>query len=169
MLLVQGPDESREERLNRMVLTHEKELLRLCCLYLHDLTLAQDAVQETFLKAYRHLSSFRGQASEKTWLMRIAINTCKDMARTTWARHVDGRVDLDTLPTPVAPPSVEHMALTQAICALPPKLRDAVLLHCDQGLSVRETAQVLSITSPAVCNRLAKARELLKNALKEEE
>lgn len=169
MFTVPGPDSSREERLNRMVLTYEKELLRLCVLYLHDLTQAQDAVQETFLKAYRKMSAFRGESSERTWLTRIAVNTCKDMYKTAWSRHVDARIDLNTLPVPVSPPSVEHMALMQAICALPVKLKDAVLLHCDQGLSVKETARILGITPPAVCNRLEKARQQLKIALKEEE
>ncbi len=169
MFLVPGPGVSREERLNHMVLTYEKELLRLCCLYLRDLSLAQDAVQETFLKAYRHLSAFRGQASERTWLTRIAVNTCKDMLKEAWTRHIDRHADLDTLPVPVAPPSVEHLALTQAILDLPPKMREVVLLHCDQGLSVKETARVLGITSPAVCNRLSKAREQLRISLKEEE
>ena len=73
MTPVQGPD--REERLNQMVLTYEKDLLRLCCAYLKDIDLARDAVQETFLKAYRRMDQFNGKASEKTWLMRIAINT----------------------------------------------------------------------------------------------
>ena len=73
MTPVQGPD--REERLNHMVLTYEKDLLRLCCVYLRDIELARDAVQETFLKAYRRMDQFEGKASEKTWLMRIVINT----------------------------------------------------------------------------------------------
>ena len=59
----------------------EKSLLRMCYAYLGDMALSEDAVQETFLKAYRALDSFRGEAAEKTWLMRIAINTCKDMRR----------------------------------------------------------------------------------------
>ena len=91
MTPVQGPD--REERLNHMVLTYEKELLRLCCVYLRDIELARDAVQETFLKAYRRMDKFEGKASEKTWLMRIAINTCKDMLRGGWLRHVDRAAD----------------------------------------------------------------------------
>ena len=87
MTPVQGPD--REERLNQMVLTYERDLLRLCAVYLRDIDLARDAVQETFLKAYRCMDRFKGNASEKTWLMRIAINTCKDMLRGAWFQHVD--------------------------------------------------------------------------------
>ena len=167
MSAVQGPNSSREARLNELMLTHEKELTRLCCLYLHDALLAQDAVQETFLKAYRRLDSFRGEASEKTWLYRIAVNTCRDMARGGWFRHVDRAVEIENLPMPVSPPSAEHIALTAAILTLPKKYREVVLLHCDQGLTVRETAKALGITAPAVTNRLKRARAGLAAALGE--
>ncbi len=166
MTAVQGPD-SREERLNRMMLTYERDVLRLCLMILHDANLAQDAVQETFLKAYRKMEGFRGEASEKTWLMRIAVNTCRDMTRGGWFRHVDKAVAIEDLPLPVAPPSVEHMALMSAILSLPQKQREALLLHCDQGLTVRETAKALGITAPAVINRLKKARAGLAHALGE--
>lgn len=168
MATVQGPDSSREARLNQMMLMHEKELLRLCCLYLHDVNLAQDAVQETFLKAYRKLDAFEGRASERTWLMRIAVNTCRDMCRSGWFRHVDKMVSLDDLPVPTAPPSTEHIALTTAIMQLPVKQKEVVLLHCDQGLTVRETARALGISAPAVMNRLNKARAELARALEED-
>ena len=163
MTPVQGPD--REERLNRMVIAYEKDLLRLCCAYLRDVELARDAVQETFLKAYRRMDRFEGKASEKTWLMRIAINTCKDTLRSGWLRHVDAAVTLEDLPLPVAPPSVEHIALTSAIMALPRNQMEVILLNCQQGRTIRETAQVLGITPPAVINRLKKARAALYDAL----
>ena len=164
MTPVQGPD--KEEHLNQMVIAHEKDLLRLCCMYLKDIDLAKDAVQETFLKAYRRLYRFEGKSSEKTWLMRIAINTCKDMLRGSWFRHVDRYTVLEDLPLPVAPPSVEHIAIMNAIMSLPRKQMEVILLHCDQGLNIRETARVLGITPPAVINRLKKARVSLKDALK---
>ncbi len=163
MTPVQGPD--REARLNQMIITYEKDLLRLCSAYLRDVELARDAVQETFLKAYRRMDQFKGKASEKTWLMRIAINTCKDMLRGGWLRHVDATVSLDDLPLPVAPPSVEHIAITSAIMALPRKQMEVILLNCQQGMTIRETAQALGITPPAVINRLKKARAALRDAL----
>lgn len=169
MITVQGPNSEREVRLNRMMLSHERELMRLCCMYLHDAGLAQDAVQETFLKAFRKLDGFREQSSERTWLIRIALNTCRDMCRSAWFRHVDRAVSMDDLPLPVAPPSAEHVALTTAIMGLKPKYREVVLLHYDQGLSIRETARALGITSPAVSNRLKKACAELRRVLGEEE
>ena len=159
---------SPEETLRRLMTDYETPVRRMCCVYLRDEHLAADAVQETFLRAYLSLGDFRGEASEKTWLMRIAVNTCRDLCRGGWFRHVDGAVSLDDLPVPVAPPSAEHIALTQAIMRLKGKYREVVLLHCDQGLTVRETAKALGITAPAVMNRLKKARAELARALEEE-
>ncbi|MFR5788348.1 MAG: RNA polymerase sigma factor [Christensenellales bacterium] len=55
------------------------ELLRLCLLYLGDRQLAEDAFQETMVKAWRALPDFRGESGAKTWLFHIAVNTCRDM------------------------------------------------------------------------------------------
>ena len=75
MEIVKGPSNSHEAMLAHMVAQYEVMLLRTCYMYLRDRGLAEDATQETFLKAYKALDSFRGESSEKTWLMRIAMNT----------------------------------------------------------------------------------------------
>lgn len=67
----------------------EVPLLRTCYLLLKDTALAEDALQETFIKAWRSYGNYRGEASEKTWLMRIAVNSCRDMLRGRWFRHMD--------------------------------------------------------------------------------
>lgn len=125
----------------------------------------QDALQETVLKAWEKRHTLRNEAYFGTWVTRIVINTCKDMLRGSWFRHVDRNAVLEDLPLPVSPPSVEHIALTSAIMALPRKYMEVILLHCDQGMNIRETAQALGITPPAVINRLKKARNELRIAL----
>ena len=77
---------SREQELVRLVDAYQFSLRRMCCAILRDRALAEDAVQETFLKAYKTLDTFRKESSEKTWLMRIAINTCRDFRRSAWFR-----------------------------------------------------------------------------------
>lgn len=160
-------EEAREHALTQLMHTYGDSIKRMCCVYLKDLGVAEDAAQETFIKAYTHIDQLiDGEiANERAWLSRIAINTCKDMKRGGWLRHVDASVTLEDLPIPVSPPSVEHIALTTAILQLPRKQMEVILLHCDQGMTVRETAQVLGITPPAVINRLKKAREQLRIAL----
>ena len=73
---------SRENMLLRLMGEYEIPIRKMCCVYLRDEQLAADAVQETFLKAYLSLENFRGESSEKTWLMRIAVNVCHSMRRT---------------------------------------------------------------------------------------
>ena len=87
METVKGPD-SPERMLEHMVDLYQLPLLRLCYAYLHDEELAKDAVQETFIKAYRNLNRFDRRSSEKTWLNRIAINTCKDMCKSGFLQHI---------------------------------------------------------------------------------
>ena len=158
---VKGPDR-KEDRIERMVLQYQLPLLKLCYAYLHDEELAKDAVQETFIKAYRGLSGFREKASEKTWLSRIAINTCKDLRRTSWFRHVDRAVTLDRLPEPAAPVEPEDESLTLEIMKLPAKLKEVALLCWLQGMTYHEAAETLGISPQAVASRLNRARQKLR-------
>ena len=140
-------------------------LLRMCCLYLRDYSLAEDAVQETFLKAYARLDSFRGDCSEQTWLMKIAINTCRDMLRSAWMRHHDRYADLSKLPERAYCPEPPDDTIVQAVSALPPRLREAVLLRYWQGLTIAETAQVLRLSPEAIKKRLRRANARLRAEL----
>ena len=158
-----------ETQLNNLILLYEKELLRYCCVILKDANLAQDAVQETFLKAYRGLRRFRGEGSEKAWLWRIAVNICRDMHKSAWQQHTDRRVVIENLPLPVSPPDETHIALTDALLALPQKEREAILLHHYHGLTQKETARALGVTQPAVTLRLKKAYALLRYSLEGDE
>ena len=74
--------ETDGDRLEDLMRRYGDALVRMCCLYLNDASLAQDAAQDTFIKAWRNLGQFRGECDERTWLMRIAINTCRDYHRT---------------------------------------------------------------------------------------
>ena len=94
MGMIQAPDQARIDRLDQMVQRYEKDLLRICCLYLRDWSAAEDIVQDTFLKAYKNLDSFRGDSSEKTWLIKIALNGCRDYRRSAWYRYIDFHVSV---------------------------------------------------------------------------
>lgn len=69
----------REEKVAELFLTYSDEILRMCYLYLGDYHLAEDALQETFIRVTKGLGNFQGGSSEKTWIIRIAINVCKTM------------------------------------------------------------------------------------------
>ena len=155
----------REAALTGLVERHRTALVRMCCLCLGDASLAEDAAQETFFKAYRALDSFRGECDEKTWLMRIAINTCRDMRRSRWTRHVDRRVTPEMLPEASAPFDERDEELTLALMRLPPKQREAVLLRYYQRMSLAQTAQAMGVTVSTVSKQLGRALRSLRGIL----
>lgn len=157
----------RREWLNDAVTRWEKQMLRLCFAYLGDTALAEDAVQETFFKAWKHYDSFRGEAEEKTWLMRIAINHCKDQQKSAWFRNTDRSVTPDQLPEGSVPFCERDDTVTRAVMSLPAKLREAVLLRWYQGLSLEEMVRVLRLPRSTVNYRLKKAKTMLKGELEE--
>lgn len=166
---VKGPTYSREEMLAHMVAEYEVVLLRTCYMYLRDKALAEDATQETFLKAYKALDSFRRESSEKTWLMRIAMNTCRDIKRSAWFRYMDRSVEIERLPLPAKTAEfMEADDLTQAILKLPTKHREVILLRFYQDMTMREIASVLSISASAVQKREKAACSKLKKLLGKE-
>ena len=142
-------------------------LVRMCCLYLNDASLAQDAAQDTFIKAWRNLGQFRGECDERTWLMRIAINTCRDYHRTAWLRHVDRGTPLEALPEVGAEDTHPDGEVIRAVMALPLREREAVLLRYYQEMTIAEAAQALRISQSAVKQRLRRANRRLRDRLKE--
>lgn len=145
----------------------EVPLLRTCYLLVKDVALAEDAVQDTFVKAWQAHDHFRGEGSEKSWLMRIAVNTCRDLRRGKWFRHVDRQVRMEDLPEPAETFQWEDDTVTRAILALPDGLRQVVTLRYYQGFTIQEAADILKLSRRTVHYRLKKAERLLKESLEE--
>lgn len=155
------------ETIETLMDDHGTRLLRLCFLYLKDAQLAEDAVQETFLRTWRNLDAFRGECSESTWLTGIAVNVCRDMLRTAWLRHIDRRVELSQLPESGQADAYPDGEVLTQVMALPARLREVILLRYYQGLTLKETADALSIGLSTVKQRQQKANQILRKRLKE--
>ena len=172
MIVVKRADniESPDALIARLVQEYQVPLRRMCCIWLKDAALAEDAVQETFIKAYDHIDELLSGKIESTkaWLIRIAVNTCKDTLRSSWMRHIDNRQEIEALPLSIASCAEERLALTQAIMALAPKHREIVLLYYYQDMTAAETAAALGIREDAVYQRLRRARQQLKKELEEQ-
>ncbi len=152
----------RRERLEQLAERYQEQVVRMCFLYLRDRTMAEDAAQETFLKAYRAMDSFRGECGEKTWIMKIAVRTCMDMNRSGWFRVFNRRVTPDMIPEAAAPYEESDDELTRAVMRLPVRLREVILLYYYQGMNVNEAAEALGISQSSVSGRLKRGRERLK-------
>lgn len=162
---IQGPDSSAQERLTVLIRRYEKDILRICYLYLHDTEQAKDAVQDTFLKAYMHLDSLREEQKEKSWLTRIAVNTCRDFLRSPWVNRMNRYVRPEDLQIAADPPDETSAVLTAAVMNLPRKYMEAVTLRYIQGYGIQETADILGITPSAVSRRCRRACIRLKKEL----
>ena len=154
-------DPEREATLNEWLETYGDLIARTCCLYLNDAALAEDAAQETFISAWRHMAQFeaRGGASARTWLVSIAINTCRNIQRTSWFRRVDRRVVPEDIPLKGDMPDHTLLMLVQA---LPAGLREVVLLRYYHGMNLDEIAQTLDIGRSTAYHRLRKALRKLR-------
>lgn len=157
----------RDLWLEEALVKWEVPLIRTCYLLLRDAALAEDAVQETFVKAWRSFESYRQDASEKTWLTRIAVNTCRDLMRGKWFVRVDRRVNADDLPEATVPFETPDDTVTKAVLSLPFALRQAIVLRYFRGFTVREVAGVLHISQRTVLYRLKKAKRILKDSLED--
>lgn len=153
--------------LDTLMRQYGTELTRLCAMILGDASLAQDAVQDAFLRAFRRFDTYRGDAAAKTWLTAIAVNVCRDYRRSAWHRHVDRREDADALPGPSADFPFPDNTVITAVMNLPPKYREVVLLTYYQGMKQKEAADALHLSDRAVRQRLHKANAILREQLKE--
>ena len=152
------------EALEAWVRQYAGEIVKLCFLNLADASLAQDAMQDTFLKAWKYLQKHPGfcPASPKAWLIRIALNTCKDYHRSQWLKRVDMRKSLEELP--LAAPE-EDRAVVITLSQLPRKQRQVMMLHGLQGMTLEETGKVLGISLSSVNRFYQQGKELLMAAL----
>ncbi len=159
-----------------IVVAYQDSIYGLCFHMLGDYHSAQDAAQDTFLKAYQGLKAFRPEASVYTWLYRIAVNTCIDYKRKSSLeslfRH---RFDDERLieQEPSDEPSPERASesgqlafnLKKALDRLPRKLRAAIVLKEIEGLSYGEIADTLGISLGTVKSRISRARDELKELM----
>jgi RNA polymerase sigma-70 factor (ECF subfamily) len=152
-----------------IVEAYERPVFNLCYRMLGDRALAEDAAQETFLKAFLGLKRYDPQRSFVNWLLSIASHHCIDRLRRRRLQFVSleserGVIDVvDTGPDPErALARVEQeREIRQSLLQLAAKDRAAIVLHYWQGLSYIEIAETLSLTPSAVKSRLHRARRTL--------
>ena len=157
-------DTERSQRTTELMARYGTDIKRFCLLQLRDASQAEDAAQDVFIKAWRALSTFRGDSSEKTWLLHIAANTCRDYQRTGWFRFMDRRVTPEDMERGAAFEFPDD-SLSKAITELPALLRQAVTLRYFEELSIREMTQVLGVSEATAKRRIRKANVLLKERL----
>jgi RNA polymerase sigma-70 factor (ECF subfamily) len=150
--------------------THGPRMKSLAYNLLRNRSDAEDAVQETFLKAFNAQTGFRGGASLWTWLYRILINTCYDIGRRRTSRRDKDTVTLDNA-IEITTATTDHplrITLERLVEQLPPRMREVFLLYEVEGLTHREVAEVLAIAEGTSKSTLADAKRRIASALRHE-
>ncbi|MBT2291188.1 RNA polymerase sigma factor [Paenibacillus albidus] len=134
---------------------------------------ADDIAQETFIRAYKYLHSFRGEASVKTWLLQIARNRWYSYRSTAFVRRVTLK---ETVGLDLAVESAEEDFLRQSlsgevwglVLSLPRKYREVLILQAHYGLTMDELAQTLGVSLSAAKSRLRRARRQMNDLWEKE-
>ncbi|HEY3786100.1 MAG TPA: RNA polymerase sigma factor [Steroidobacteraceae bacterium] len=161
---------------------YNRRLYRLARATLHNQAEAQDALQEAYLRAYRSIEQFRGEAALSTWLTRLVLNECLGRLRRDARRHnvvpiVRSNTEIAMAATP-APECEEpersvgvaqmRALLERKLDELPEHFRTVFVLRSVEELSVEETAQCLEIPPETVRTRHFRAKSLLRESLAQE-
>lgn len=132
-----------------------------CCRSRED---AEDAVQSAFLKLLTADTAFADEDHLRRWLIRVAVNECRNRQNSFWRRKVGPLEELESVPAAL---EQDEWWLLDEIRRLPPKYSAVIHLYYYEGYSCREIADVLHISESNVQTRLMRARKLLKNNLEE--
>jgi RNA polymerase sigma-70 factor, ECF subfamily len=158
-----------------LVLKYQDRIYNSCFYMLGNHQDAEDAAQETFIKAFRNMASFKTEAPFYTWLYRIGINTCLDHQKKSSSHHKSSHVDIDSLSQEIpSAASTEKQyqaielteALQSALGKMPAKLKAILVLKEVDDLSYEEISKVLNISMGTVKSRISRARELLRKILR---
>jgi RNA polymerase sigma-70 factor (ECF subfamily) len=162
-----------------LVIKYQHKIIQLVNRYVRDPSEAQDVAQEAFIKAYRALGNFRGDAAFYTWLYRIAINTAKNYLVSRARRNSNYEVDIDDAEQIENAPQLQGMdtperlllneeiieTIKAAIDNLPEEMRIAITLREFEGLSYEEIAEAMDCPVGTVRSRIFRAREAIDNKL----
>lgn len=178
--LVERVQQGDKKAFDALVRKYQHKIVKLIARYVSDQSEVLDVAQETFIKAYRAMPSFRGDSAFYTWLYRIAINTAKNhlVAQgrrppdadidATEAEQFDGQSALKEYASPervLLRDEIERV-IFEAIEELPEDLRTAITLRELEGMSYEEIAQTMSCPIGTVRSRIFRAREAIDNKLR---
>ena len=145
------------------------DVLRVSYFYLGDRQRAEDVCQDVFVRLMTNAPDLQ-EGREKAWLLKVALNRCRDLWRGAWLKRVVlGSPMFEMIPAPDdSGQRDDEEAMMKAIHELPPTFREEILLYYYQGYGIGEIAQMLDLPEGTISSRLSRARKKLESILKEE-
>jgi RNA polymerase sigma-70 factor (ECF subfamily) len=167
-----APQESRADGIHELFERHKDRIYSIALRYSGDPVAAQDIAQDTFLKLFANLKSFRGESAFETWLFRLVVNSCFDHRRKTkhLAPLVEGVLDLLRSPAASALDQVMRDEMSgqvkQAVDTLPPAQRMIIVLRYTEGLPYDRIAEIMGCSVGTIASRLNRTHKVLERRLR---
>ena len=142
------------------------DVLRVCYFYLSDREKAEDVCQDVFVRLMTTHPVLQ-PGREKSWLLKVALNRCRDLWRGAWLKRVIlGGPTFELIPAPDEfSRRDDQQAMMAAINQLPATFKEVILLHYDQGMNIAEIAQMLELPEGTISSRLSRGRKKLESIL----
>jgi RNA polymerase sigma-70 factor (ECF subfamily) len=150
-----------EREANLAIEKYADPVRRICFVYLKNYHDTEDVFQDVFLKYVLHDAEFQSDDHEKAWIIRVAINACKDTLRSFFRKKVTSIEELITEPSFVD----DKREVLDAVLRLPPKYKDVIYLFYFEGYSVLEIATMLKKNENTIYTWLSRARTQLRTSL----
>ena len=159
---MKGDDRLQEERLSEAMDRYGDAVYRLALCRLQNVQDAEDVYQETFLRLFQEDAAGWDEEHRKAWLLRVAVNLCRDVGRKRKTRSWVSLEDVAEIPGGNVP---EYAELWDAVNRLPEKYRMVFHLHYAEGCKTEDIARILRIPGATVRVRLSRARTILRKEL----
>ena len=140
-------------------------LYRVCFSYMKNAADTEDAVADVFVKLLKSGKTFQSIEHEKAWLLRTAINRCKDYLKHWWRKRAD--IDDYDIAAPGNLPEIDE--ILESVLELPERYKAVIYLYYYEGYSSAEIASILNKPQSTILNHLSEARKYLKGVLENEE
>ena len=143
------------------------DVLRVCYFYLGDRQKAEDVCQDVFVRLITTSPQLQ-EGREKAWLLKVALNRCRDLWRGAWLKRVVlGSPAFELVPAPDEIDSLaDRQEIMQAINQLPTAFKEVILLHYYQGYGISEIAEMMELPEGTISSRLSRGRKKLESILK---
>ena len=170
LLLQDAEEELSTASFEELYAQYANDVLRVCYFYLGDRQRAEDVCQDVFVKLITGRPQLHA-GREKAWLLKVALNRCRDLWRGGWVKRVIlGHPAFELIPGPnEIGDAEEKQAMMEAVNRLSSDFKEVVLLHYYQGFGIAEIAQMLGVAEGTVSSRLSRARSKLQKIIREEE